>query len=435
MKTLRPRQWLSPGAALLTLVAIGNAALWILARPPDQLTGRYAGEICGAEAELLFSCALVLATVLPAIEHAFSGLDRVAVWHRRAATTGVLLLLPHIVFATSSPDRYATGFGPALGEVALFGLLLLSVWALAPSLRTARWPGPIRWLARLSYERWLTAHRFTGLFVIAAVAHGAFVDPALHRSALLRVTYLAVGGVGIAAYAYRELFARFVVPSYDYTVAEVRRPNDATLEISLEPVRDPLSFDAGQFVFLAFGGASGWQRHPFSIASAPTERRLEVAVKAVGDFTRDLHDTLRPGTPAKAAGPFGGFDYRLGGRDQIWIAGGIGITPFMSWIRGLDATFDRHVDFYYSIACDADALYLDEIDAADAEHPTFHPHIVYTDRDGLLTAQQAAGGRPRGAEVWVYLCGPPQMTAALASGFHDLGVTPSHLRWEQFDIR
>jgi predicted ferric reductase len=188
-------------------------------------------------------------------------------------------------------------------------------------------------------------------------------------------------------------------------------------------------------VFLAFGGASGWQRHPFSIASAPTERRLEVAVKAVGDFTRDLHDTLRPGTPAKAAGPFGGFDYRLGGRDQMWIAGGIGITPFMSWIRGLDATFDRHVDFYYSIACDADALYLDEIDAADAEHPTFHPHIVYTDRDGLLTAQQAAGGRPRGAEVWVYLCGPPQMTAALASGFHDLGVTPSHLRWEQFDIR
>ena len=205
----------------------------------DQPTSRYAGEICGAEAVLLFSCTLVLATLLPAIERAFGGLDRVAVWHRRAATAGVLLLLPHVVLATSSPDRYATGFGPGVGQVALVGLVVLSVWALAPRLRAVRWPGPVRWLARASYERWLTAHRLTGLFVVAAVAHGALVDPALRDSTMLRVVYLTIGGVGIAAYGYRELFARFVVPVYDYTVTDVRRPNDATLEISLEPGRDP----------------------------------------------------------------------------------------------------------------------------------------------------------------------------------------------------
>jgi predicted ferric reductase len=435
LKTIGSPRAFTPGVTLLTLIAAGNVALWVVARPPDQPTSRYAGEICGAEAVLLFSCTLVLATLLPAIERAFGGLDRVAVWHRRAATAGVVLLLPHIVLATSSPDRYATGFGPGLGDLALLGLLVLSVWALAPRLRAARWPGPIRRLARASYERWLTAHRLTGLFVIAAVAHGALVDPALHASTLLRVAYLSVGGIGIAAYAYRELFARFVVPGYDYEVKDVRRPNDATLEVSLEPLRNRLSFVPGQFVFLAFGGPSGWQRHPFSIASGPAERQLEVAIKAVGDYTRDLHDSLRPGTPARVAGPFGSFDYRRGGRDQIWIAGGIGITPFMSWIRGFGSTFDRHVDFYYSVAREADALYLDEIDAAGARHPTFHPHIVYTDRDGLLTAQTAADGRHLGTDVWVYLCGPSQMTAALAKGFHELGIGPSRVRWEQFDIR
>ena len=435
LTTLRLRHAFTAGAVLLILVAIGNVALWMVARPPGQPTSRYAGEICGAEAVLLFSFSLVLATLLPAVERAFAGLDRVAAWHRRAATAGVLLLLPHVVLATSSPDRYATGIGPGLGQVALFGLLVLSVWALAPKLRAARWPGPIRRLARASYERWLTVHRLTGLFVIAAVAHGVLVDPALHGSTLLRVAYLTIGGVGIAAYAYRELFARFVVPVHDYTVADVRRPNDATLEVSLEPVRQPLSFVPGQFVFLAFGGPAGWQRHPFSIASGPAERRLEVAIKAVGDYTRDLHDTLRPGTPAKAAGPFGRFDYRHGGHDQIWIAGGIGVTPFISWIRGLDPAFDRHVDFYYSVAGKADAVYREEIDAAGARHPTLHPHLVYTDHDGLLTAQTAAGGRPRGADVWIYLCGPPPMTAALADGFHGLGIPPSRVRWEQFDIR
>jgi Oxidoreductase NAD-binding domain len=168
---------------------------------------------------------------------------------------------------------------------------------------------------------------------------------------------------------------------------------------------------------------------------APAQRRLEVAIKAVGDYTRDLHDTLRPGTPAKAAGPFGGFDYRHGGQDQIWIAGGFGITPFMSWIRSLEATSDRHVDFYYSVAREEDALYLDEIDAAGAQHQTIHPHIVYTDRDELLTARQAVDGRPRGADVWIYLCGPPAMAAALAREFRGLGIPASHVQWEHFDAR
>jgi predicted ferric reductase len=435
LKTVRLRQAFTPGATLLSAVAVGNVVLWIVARQPGQPAGRYVGEICGAEAVLLFSCTLVLATVLPAIERAFSGLDWVVVWHRRAATAGVILLAPHIVFATSSPDRYATGFGPGLGQVALFGLFVLSVWALAPSLRGARWPGPVRWLARASYERWLTAHRLTGLFVVAAVAHGALVDPALHDSTLLRNTYLIVGGIGIGAYAYRELFARFVVPIHDYTVADIRQANDATLEISLEPVRDPLAFDPGQFVFLAFGGAAGWQRHPFSVASAPAQRRLEVAIKAVGDYTHDLHDTLRLGTPAKAAGPFGGFDYRQGGQDQIWLAGGIGITPFMSWIRSLDATFDRHVDFYYSVAHEADALYLDEIVEAGEQHHTIHPHIVYTDRDEQLTARQVMDGRSGGSDVWIYMCGPPQMTAALAREFREIRIPPRQVRWEQFGTR
>jgi predicted ferric reductase len=421
----------TPGGVALVAVAIGNVVLWIAARPPGQPTARFAGELCGAEAVLLFSCTLVLATLLPAIERVFSGLDRVAVWHRRTATAGVLLLIPHWALATSAPDRYATGIGPGLGDVALLGLLVLSVWALAPSLRAARWPGPIRRLARTTYEHWLTPHRLTGIFVASAVAHGALVDPVLHDRMLLRVVHFVVGGVGVAAYLYRELFARFVVPIYDYRVADVRRPNDATLEVSLDPVRVPLGFVPGQFVFLAFGGPTGWQRHPFSVASAPADRRLEVAIKAVGDYTRQLRDDIRPGDAAKVAGPFGGFDYRRGGDQQIWIAGGIGITPFLSWIRSLDAGFDRNVAFYYSVAHESDALYLDEIERAGKEHSTFTPHVVVADRDGMLTAEQAAAGRDLSG-VWVYMCGPPPMTKAFSDGFRRLGVPRSRLRWEQF---
>lgn len=110
-------------------------------------------------------------------------------------------------------------------SAAFAGLLILAVWSVAPSLRAAKWSHLVRRLARISHERWLTGHRLTGLFVAAAVAHGAIVDPALKASTSLRVAFLLIGGVGIVAYVYRELLARFVIPVYDFTVADVQRPN------------------------------------------------------------------------------------------------------------------------------------------------------------------------------------------------------------------
>lgn len=423
------------GVAATAVIVVGYGVLWIAARPEGQPTARYLGEFLGAEAVLLFSLSLVLATLLTFIEKAFGGLDRVARWHRGLAIAGVLLMIVHPTIAGTTPTDNPTSLALNLGHVAMIGLVLLALWAVAPSLRAARWPGPIQRLARISYERWLTGHRFTGLFVAAAVVHGLLIDPVLADSAVLKTTYLVVGVVGIAAYLYRELLARFVIPVYDYTVAVVERPHESTLDVFLEPVGTALTFVPGQFVFLAFGGDSGWQRHPFSVASAPGDPRLEVSIKAVGDYTRDLHDQLQPGTPAKVAGPYGGFDYTSGGHQQIWVAGGMGITPFLSWIRALDPTFDRDVWFFYAVGDAAEAVYLDDIQAAAAEHPTLHPQLVASARDGYLTAETALAGLPEGAEPWIYMCGPSAMTAALADGFHRHGVPTGRIRWEQFDVR
>jgi predicted ferric reductase len=424
----------SAGPTVLVAVAIGYVVLWIAARPAQQPTARFIGELCAAEALLLFSCALVLATFVPPLERAFEGLDRLIVWHRRAATVALALLVPHVALITTTPDPDETALGHGLGDIALAGLLVLVVWALAPRLRAARIPGPIQKLARVAYERWLTAHRLTGLFVAVAVLHGALVDPVLHASVLLRVAYFVVGGTGLVAYAYRELLAARVFPTHDYTVAAIDRPSSNTITISLEPIGAPLVFAAGQFVALAFGGAGRWQRHPFSVASAPSERRLQVTVKALGDYTRELSDKLERGTPARVVGPFGGFDYTRGGDDQIWIAGGIGITPFLSWIRAMDERFNRRVDLYYSVAHASDAVYLDEIDAAAERHAGFRAHLVDTSREGFLTAARTAAGK-RASDLWVYMCGPPAMAKALASGFRHLGVQRGHVRWEHFDAR
>jgi predicted ferric reductase len=167
----------------------------------------------------------------------------------------------------------------------------------------------------------------------------------------------------------------------------------------------------------------------------PGDRRLELTIKASGDYTRDLYDQIRAGIPAKLAGPFGGFDYRQGGHDQVWIAGGIGVTPFLSWIRSIDEGFDRQVDFFYSVAHAEDAVHLDEIRAVADRHPSLRVHLVCADTDGKLTPDAVMHDASRELSPWVYMCGPPPMMQAFSAGFRKLGVPAGHIRWEQFDVR
>src|SRR5439155_7357928 len=126
-----------PGPGIFAALVALYPVAWIIARPPAQPTLRFGAEVCGAEALLLLSCTLVLATLLPPIERAFGGLDRVAVWHRRVATAAVVLLVPHVALVGSPADPYETGLGHGLGDVALLGILVVPLGALAAKLRAA----------------------------------------------------------------------------------------------------------------------------------------------------------------------------------------------------------------------------------------------------------------------------------------------------------
>jgi predicted ferric reductase len=438
VRRIAPSSWATSaliGPAAVVVAAMGYAALWLAERPSGQPTERFLGELAGAEALLLLSCSLVLIALVPYGERWFGGFDRVVLWHRWTAVAGVVLLVPHLALVTSSPDPNETGFGHALGDVALLGLLVLILWALAPRLRAARHRGPVRRLARTTYEHWLSAHRLTGLFVAVAVTHGAIVDPTLRHSTALRVAFVLVGVAGVGAYLYRELVAPHVVRAHDYTVKAVRRLGASTAEIDLDPAGERLAFRPGQFVMVTFAGVAAGQRHPFSISSGAADRELDVTVKASGDYTEQLVESLHRGDAARVAGPFGGFDYRDGGRRQIWIAGGIGVTPFVSWIRSLDGGFDRDVDFYYSVREPADAVYRDEIELAAQQHPSLRVHVVLSDAEGPLTAEAVLQGIAPDADPWVYMCGPPPMTKGLARGLRRAGVPRTHVRFEDFGSR
>ena len=432
------------GPATIGLLVCGQAILWLLARPAFEPLGSYLGQLFGVESILLLSIGLVLISTLPWVEEWFDGIDRAAIWHRRVAITGLVLLLPHVLF--SSSPRGST-LGVPLAVIGIVGLVGLALWAILPRWRSMLPPQlrgavfaaddlpVVRQLLRLlgGYERWRAAAPDDGLFVAAGFVHGLLDGTPFGASQLLRWSYVVVGGVGLGFYAYRELLARFFVSLHDYQVEGVHEIEEGLVEVVLKPLGRPVDFTPGQFALVYLEAKDGWHRHPFTIASSPHEDVVRFTVKALGDYTSRLLQLIEPGMPGVIGGPHGRFNHRKGTARQVWIAGGVGVAPFLSWLRALDGRLDHRVDFFYSAA--GEAAFAEEILAIAARHDSLHAHLVDTRAEGRLTVPRvlAAAGPTRGLSV--FMCGPGPMLRSFQSELRLAGVPMRHIHREHFDWR
>jgi predicted ferric reductase len=258
-------------------------------------------------------------------------------------------------------------------------------------------------------------------------------------NALIAISWVQVFWIiGAVSYLYTELFGRFFKKYVPYTVEAANHPNNSTTEVILRAKKDSIQKQrAGQFLFVRFPGHRDLnESHPFTISSAPHEDVLRVTVKASGDFTRALFTHLHPGMDAVVEGAYGMFDYKTGGEKQIWIAGGIGLTPFLSFIRDMDGNLNHDVDFYYTVRHKEEALFTDEIESAAQKNPRLKPRIRHTSTDGSLTIEDIvnnAGGNVR--QHHIYMCGPLPMVQAFEKKFAEQGVPPANIHFEEFNFR
>lgn len=216
--------------------------------------------------------------------------------------------------------------------------------------------------------------------------------------------------------------------------------------LSLVPVSaaDRIEFTPGQYATLSYQHHNGaWSAvRSLSFTNAPEESgRLEFAFRVTGKFTAGL-SRLNGGEVLRLQGPFGEFVQDDAVSPSILIAGGIGITPFLSMLRAQVENSSQRIVLLYSCQQASDVPYLAELQELTAK---FSNLTVYTFLNSLPAEDtnrfikgpitKAHLARLVGATAQnyhYYICGPEGMMKAMRRNLIQLGAQSEQILTESF---
>ena len=199
-------------------------------------------------------------------------------------------------------------------------------------------------------------------------------------------------------------------------------------------------FKAGQFVTISSNVDSSFITRPYSISSSPKQAMqgiLEVTIQKAGVFSTYLLERAKVGDEVVVGEPSGDFYYdNLRDRKNVVaIAGGSGITPFISMIKSLEENSDDfNLTLIYGARTRKDLI----IDYKDVNTDKVKLVIVLSEEQvegyehGFITSEILAKYLP--ATYSVFMCGPDAMYKFVRGEFEKLGVSQHSIRQEHNSI-
>ncbi|HEY3275996.1 MAG TPA: FAD-dependent oxidoreductase [Syntrophorhabdaceae bacterium] len=207
------------------------------------------------------------------------------------------------------------------------------------------------------------------------------------------------------------------------------------------------AFKAGQWCFLTVP-ETGYQderglRRPFSIASSPLEQDLIFATKLSGSAMKKTMAGLEPGATVSLGSPMGLLFLPAGVETPlIFLAGGVGITPFRSMIRYVaDAPTEHTITLFYSSRTPEETPFLDELLTISKSTPRITTAITMTRAtegshwDGL-TGRLNPNMIKMHCNAWerarYFIVGPTNMAEAMTRTLEELGIGRDRITLELF---
>lgn len=194
----------------------------------------------------------------------------------------------------------------------------------------------------------------------------------------------------------------------------------------------PVQYTAGQFTQLTLPhpdaddrGLKRW----FTLSSSPTDEYLTITTKRTeksGSTFKSTLFKLKEGTEVDMASPMGDFVLpKLVQTPLIFVAGGIGITPFHSMFRYMTYTGEeRPIQFIYGVRSEDEIIFQKDMDDAGI-HATIvvsEPSPAWGGERGRITAEMIIGLKQPNDDTLIYLSGPEPMLEALEEDLKKHGI-------------
>jgi predicted ferric reductase len=382
----------------------------------------------GVAGYYLFSFSILLSTRWKKLEDWFGGLDQIYHLHRKLGIWGFCLILLHpwvealkwlpdhiekfIFFILPIHARLSVNIG---SYAYLLMLLILG----------------FTFLKLLAYDKWKILHKFMSLVFVLASLHVILSEKRVGSEFSQSMLYIpmAIGFLGIF---YKQIYTPFFAKHSSFLVTNVKNINENIVEVALSAQEEPLKFIPGQYGFFTFYGSSlSTESHPFTLMESIEGSTISLLVKARGDYTMNLYRHIKKGDVALFEGPYGRLHYNEAATSQIWIAGGIGVVPFLAWITSPKGI---KIDFHYCIHKQADAVFYSEFKEFSIAYPDFRIFLCCSEKGNRLDIHKMIDYSGNLSSKQVFMCGPLKLTSDFKAQLQAYGVSNDRIFVEDFEF-
>jgi predicted ferric reductase len=368
------------------------------------------------------------------------GIDVILQYHRKIAVVAVAAVLAHpLIIVIDNPSRLKLlnplggNWASRVGMLSIAALLLIVVTSV------------FRERLRIGYEAWRLAHLLLGIAAIVFAQVHVSLAGLYTNTGWKQAIWIAIAAAMVGLVLYLRILKPAWQKGYVWQVAEVRKERGETFSLALEPIGErTFPFSPGQFAWLKLASSPfTLEEHPFSFSSsAERPERIEFGIKALGDFSASV-ESIPPGTRAFIDGPHGAFSIdRYQSAGYVFVAGGVGITPVMSFLRTMaDRRDPRPVLLVYASKEWDEVTYREEIDELRESLDLEVVHVLekapdgWEGDEGFVTPELLDRVVPDERFERVYfVCGPPPMMDAVHQALTDNGVPERLIQMEQFKL-
>ncbi len=413
------------------VVALFPVILWLVTQPisvtsPGE-TLNMLGKLCAIAGFSLFGWNIFLSTRLKIFERLYGGLPSLYKWHHITGSWAFILLLIHPTLITLRYAAISLAQGyeflkPSPNLPQLAGEVTLAVMYVAVLVSI---------YLTIKHEWFVKLQIIIGLVFFLGAYHGFFIAGSDINQSLPLIIFGSVWVLlALVIIGYRSILHKSFRKRLVYNVSAIQQENNL-IKLSITSDNGISSYQPGQFVFISIKNPNlPKQYHPFSLTSVSSEKSLQLGIKQLGDYTSALGN-VQSGDIVSVEGPYGEFGKNLEKYPhQVWIAGGIGITPFMSMAKALK---DQHVDLYYSYRDESQAYFVTELKNIASSKKNFRLHVINSEKQPQFRADSISDtAKANGAAIWI--CGPSPMMKAIRRDLISLGVKRNVIITEEFAL-